>query len=397
MSAEHQEEMNRLQENTAMSRFLPVLRGELRNLHSIVGKRKATSLERVGGTMVCVGAGPSLDTARPFLREARRAGVPVIAAAPAARALEWEVDVSVSVEPIGGARAVPPPGPLSCVALCSGADQWARADAWFTDYYPHNMTLARAMRAKPLWYPGNVGPAVVGLAASWGASRIILAGFDLAYTGGKAYAEGAPWAGTTLVDNGGSLKFEHVAERNQEHAASGASTIPDTHEAVYVPAWGGHGEATTTYDYYMQIESLMLMAQSLTSIELINATGGGAHVEGFTDIAWTDELAGRSHGALDGLAGLDTTTQDDLDAAIALIRTQHERIHFAALDEMEHDGVNGAWRNWLIGGGFPFASAMCLPDFVALTRNRKPASPDALKERYVVMQAVAQELGAWLG
>ena len=157
---------------------------------------------------------------------------------------------------------------------------------------PQFTPLASLIQAKGLAVCGSVSTLAFSLAQRLGCSPIVLVGQDLAYTGGQAYATGTPYEGSRvkLSPDGKSLEHERSAALL---AANGK--LAETEPLQPVTAWGGHGTVHSTIGFSAVRNWLELAAEVLAhdrpDQRVINATEGGAHVEGFAELTLAEVLA----------------------------------------------------------------------------------------------------------
>ena len=347
-----------------------------------------------GARAILVGAGPSLDDRREWVAEQRAAGALVVAVAPAGRAMGWEgVDVGVSVETVEQPGTVPPPGVRFVVDLGVSDAAWDRADGWFSGCYPYHMAICEALGVQPLLYPGNVGPAALALVLEWGFRDVVMVGFDLAYTGGRAYAEGAPWAATSAqVSEDGTIQLGHVEERHQAHDAAGSARIPAQHRGIERPAWDGSGTVYTTADYAMQADAMGRMARQHREAQVLNATGGGLAIEGIPSrrVSELPELAARAG----ELPALDNVPRADGGEQMRRRFTEEAaRFDDIVTDEMSMGGTQGMWRNILLGRGCPLLSQLVAIGIAQVRMVDGMTLPERLNATYEVMHAAARMAG----
>lgn len=343
-----------------------------------------------GSQAIVVGAGPSLDGAREWVAERREAGACVIAVAPAGRAMGWEgVDIGVSVETVEQPGTVPPLGSVRFVVDIGASDAaWDRADAWFTGYYPYHLAMCDALGAKPLHYPGNVGPAALAMALELGFWSVTLVGFDLAYTGGRAYAQGAPWEQTSVtVGEGGAIELDLPDARHAAHDAAGSSRIPARHRGIEAPAWGGVGTVYTTADYHMQAEAMGRLAASYAERRIENATEGGLSIAGIPDVRRADVL-GPAHRWRPSVF---PDVRDDGGERFRLqLLEEIARVDAIVTDEQHMGGTQGAWRNVMLAGGCPVLSQLIAIGMAQMRMVPGLGLPERLHGTLEVMRSAAR-------
>jgi hypothetical protein len=131
---------------------------------------------------------------------------------------------------------------------------------------------------------GSVANVAFGIARHLGASRLVLVGQDLAYTGGRAYAKGTVFEDMAVDVSGNTATIKNLEAKKR--IAQSCQQIDTTREQEHVEsvlAWGKKGRVPTTgaFNYFRFI--FQEWASLIRDAELINATEGGAHIEGFVD------------------------------------------------------------------------------------------------------------------
>lgn len=378
--------MERLRRNTAKWRLLPTVGLALRNLRTAAGKRAATVCDPSRGAAVLASAGPSLDHAIEPLKRVRST-VTLFAVNTAVGALLKNgivPDVIVSTEHVDIAKHADVGVAKHLVTVLGAAESvWARATHWVADPHPWTSWLMLAMGPRPLPHAGNVAPTAASLALEWGADPLILVGQDLGYSrDGQCYATGASWDKTRVEFNGDSMRFTHMPERQDAHRDAGVPGIPDVHETQEATAWGGLGTRLTAIEWVMQRDQLTAIAAGYAGRRLINATGGGIHIPG-----WTDQTLFDLRLALEPLAVPEcaVTTQAQVDAGLRVILEEAECADRIARDELDNEGRGGAWLD--VARGMPITTALCTPDWLSLQELKGMDPRAAIAARYSVVEA----------
>jgi len=122
--------------------------------------------------------------------------------------------------------------------------------------------------------------AAVSLAYAWGCDPIVLVGQDLAWTGGRVYADT-----DDRVRSDGRCDWSVAARAQHRHAP-----LPESYELHAVPGWGG-GPDVQTSDGFDVVASWLSSASGLVRSRLLNATGGGRHIPGWQDVPLDEVLA----------------------------------------------------------------------------------------------------------
>jgi hypothetical protein len=136
------------------------------------------------------------------------------------------------------------------------------------------------------------------LAVRWGCSPIVLVGADLAYPGGRVYG-----AGTGLDDRIGEDGRYRWGKRSSEAHRPG-NPLPEEDVLERVMAWGGRGEVLSTPQFRHIRHWLSAAADSFDGIRCINASSGGSHIPGWSDVPLDRVLSGMPCRVTDDMAGM---------------------------------------------------------------------------------------------
>jgi Protein of unknown function DUF115 len=157
---------------------------------------------------------------------------------------------------------------------------------------PQFTPLVSLGQANGLAVCGSVSTLAFSLAQRLGCSPIVLVGQDLAYTDGQAYATGTPYEGSRVKLSADGESLEH--ERSATLKAANGKLI-EKEPLQRVTAWGGQGTVHSTIGFSAVRNWLELAAEVLAhdrpEQRLINASEGGAHVEGFQELTLAEVLA----------------------------------------------------------------------------------------------------------
>jgi Protein of unknown function DUF115 len=157
---------------------------------------------------------------------------------------------------------------------------------------PQFTPLVGLGQAKGLAVCGSVSTLAFSLAQRLGCSPIVLVGQDLAYTDGHAYASGTPYEGSRVKLGADGETLEH--ERSAALRAANGKLI-EKEPLQRVTAWGGRGSVHSTIGFSAVRNWLELAAEVLDhdrpDQRVINATEGGARIEGFEERTLADVLA----------------------------------------------------------------------------------------------------------
>jgi hypothetical protein len=138
---------------------------------------------------------------------------------------------------------------------------------------------------------GSVSTLAFSLAQRLGCSPIVFVGQDLAYTGGEAYAPGTPYEGSRVRLSSDGQSLEHL--RSETLKATNAK-MAEREPLREVVAWGGQGRVHSTIGFSAMRSWLELASEVLgrdcPQQRLINATEGGARINGFEELTLDEVL-----------------------------------------------------------------------------------------------------------
>jgi hypothetical protein len=143
---------------------------------------------------------------------------------------------------------------------------------------------------------GSVSTLAFSLAERLGCSPIVFVGQDLAYTDGKAYAPGTPYRDSRVRVSADGQSLEHDwCETLKNTHNQGVNKMQEREPLREVTAWGGTGRAVSTIGFsavreWLEAASRVLAAER-PETRLVNATEGGARIEGFEELTLSDLLA----------------------------------------------------------------------------------------------------------
>jgi Protein of unknown function DUF115 len=143
---------------------------------------------------------------------------------------------------------------------------------------------------------GSVSTLAFSLAERLGCSPIVFVGQDLAYTDGKAYASGTPYQDSRVrvAADGRTLEHDWCQTLKNTHN-HGPNKMQEREPLCEVAAWGGQGTAMSTLGFSAVRDWLeaafRVLSRERPEIRLINATEGGARIEGFEECRLADLLA----------------------------------------------------------------------------------------------------------
>lgn len=137
---------------------------------------------------------------------------------------------------------------------------------WLDSNFPFAGLNQDVLGVEGLPIGGSCTTAAMLMAEAFGCSKIILVGQDLANTGGKRAAEGV------LAD-----KLADLEPFNTVKAWGSGDMIPDTAQWLHARSWFEH--------------RALRCKQHSHWVDLINATDGGSHIDGFAEITLAQVLS----------------------------------------------------------------------------------------------------------
>lgn len=246
-----------------------------------------------------VAAGPSLDRNGHLLGEARKRGTvfSVNTAAPAVVGHAGNIDVLVSIEALDVTEKLKAvAGKVDLLALDRGADASSfdvcgHNIVTFAQAHPGLRSLWDAMGVASISYGASVATAAFALAHALGADPIVLVGQDLAFAGEQSYATGTGREGWKVRRVGDVVHVDYDDATLALFAEKGLAVPTKGQPCMDVPGWGG-GEVVCTYDMALFRRWFEGAGRALAGKRrLINATEGGARIEGFEERTLEDVLA----------------------------------------------------------------------------------------------------------
>lgn len=145
----------------------------------------------------------------------------------------------------------------------------------------------------------SVANATFSVARLLGCDPIILVGQDLAYTEGRVYAAETVFGDLTFHESSGAntgtvTDPRGIKQRILDESGADVKEFWAERYVNKVKSWDGQGEVTTSSDFNLFREWFQEMAVHLTRAEgmtLINATEGGAYIDGFEHLTLKEALA----------------------------------------------------------------------------------------------------------
>ncbi|MEM6962158.1 MAG: 6-hydroxymethylpterin diphosphokinase MptE-like protein [Myxococcota bacterium] len=239
-----------------------------------------------GSAAFIVAAGPSLDKNGSLLFEASKKGAifAVNTSAPVVKHYGAEIDCLVSIEAMRAADQMHGTEPR-CIALDFTAhpasfEVPSETKIAFAQDHPAFAPLATKLGLRRMRYGASVATAAVSLAWHLGADPIVVVGQDLAFTGGRVYATGTGREAATATVNGEILTVEYGLDGFFE--AHGVKPPSKHQPRQTVAAWGG-GMVESAFDLSLFRRWFEGLAHFSKDVRFINATEGGARIEGWEE------------------------------------------------------------------------------------------------------------------
>ncbi len=373
LSEEERKAIDQIRANTVRYRIKHVIGNTVRNLASVPGKLAATRVRQPlrDRPAVIVAAGPSLDKQVGLLKERADdlAILCVNTAAPVLKSHGLRPDVVVSIEGVDVSGQMDPMGTDHiAVDISAHVNSFAKADMWLASYSPHNGTLCSALNSCPIDYGCSVATTAFSLACEWGANPIMLIGQDLAYTDGRAYAEGTQWEATEVTHENGKLRFSEIPGKVAWQNASGIPRPPPLRDAFPVDGWNGDTVLTTT-EMVQQLQWYNRRARGAGYRRFINCTEGGAHIPGFLHIPFREALGHvpQWHGET-WYDDWEVVTQAEVDNAYDILRAEGEAA-VKLSDHMLHGELDMPWKRLV--KGVPFVDGLVMGQVLQLQHDNE--------------------------
>lgn len=243
-----------------------------------------------GRTVLCVGAGPSLEKNGEHVAIAREKGIPIFAVNASDSVLRsYGIDPDVVVmresleldDQVRASRA-------RCLVLDVGVspttwdaarDHETAEARWFVPTYPRHIQACRRLGVRPMYGGTSAMTSAVSLAFTWGAAKVIACGIDLAGSpDGRVYHPKAPRGQARAVasTSEGLYKWTGDDQDKERSERSGQRPQPSEVGFEWIPSddWSELLPCLPTWQN--QREWLSTEAKRrLGKVECINATEGG--------------------------------------------------------------------------------------------------------------------------
>ena len=230
-----------------------------------------------------VGAGPSLDKNRELLQHGGGVVVRINAASKAATGHSTlcvesnDLTAKLSEDGVQFMALTSPPHVLRC-RYERLRPIWCGEIAWIAEQITGIPRLAMS---------GSGSTAACSLARRWGCDPIVLVGHDLAFTDGKVYASSTGHRDSIEEDG------RYVWGTTSARMPRPNNPLPEAEELQDQPAWGGDGTVKVGAVHYGVRQWLTVFAAHPGHPRCINATEGGARIDGWEEMRLRD-LYGQS-------------------------------------------------------------------------------------------------------
>lgn len=289
-------------ENTYQLRARVWVDDVLTNLKTIAGTVPFVGLMRKfeGVPAFIVGAGPSLDKNVALLNEAKKKGI-VIAVNSSARALARngvEPQVLACIESHDSSHLLAQLPYIDRVvrafSICAAPKILETGKGPLLPIHEGlpqlEAPLRELMHVPGLAVCGSVSTAAFSLAEALGCNPIVFVGQDLAYTSGRTHAGGTWWE-----DSRATAAKDGTVELSWSEALKKVGHRHEKEPMTEVPAWGGKGTALSGSSFtgiriWLEAAAALIHDRN-PSLRLVNATEGGARVEGFEERTLAEVLA----------------------------------------------------------------------------------------------------------
>lgn len=310
---------------TLSERLPGIVEAVVRNVPRARGASSVGQVGRVleGQTAFVISAGPSLDRNRHLLREAARKGVILATgtAIPVLRAEGVPADVLVVIDPVWKTEDIAgSESGVRALAVDLGADARVHAfDVPRVVYSQFGYASGFEAPEAPVGmvYGASVATACVSLADALGAANVVLLGQDCAHTGGRSYARGLGRDDFLVQVEARSVRYLYP-DWIWERVARGAARAPlERVQRLDVPAWNSEGMVVTTADLETFRQWFVQWARLRPGPRRINATEGGARIEGWDSLPLAGVLEGLPDRSVELAAAMAAAPRLPIDAMLA--------------------------------------------------------------------------------
>ena len=176
-------------------------------------------------------------------------------------------------------------GPRFKHTFCFNAN--TQVDRWVSELFGDTTFISSG---------GSISLDCVFIAMHWKCKEIILVGQDLSFADGKQYSDHSAnsEARVNVPDKVGFIKYSNISEEyERQFIIRGTTSIDRLEKVIKLPGYYG-GEVVTRQDYaqfHNDFEKSALIENAKPNpIRLINATEGGAYIQGFEHIPLAEAI-----------------------------------------------------------------------------------------------------------
>ncbi|MEM1418581.1 MAG: 6-hydroxymethylpterin diphosphokinase MptE-like protein, partial [Myxococcota bacterium] len=336
-----------VQFNTLMYRTPLSAQQLAENVRRLAGTIKIAGLARPleGKPAFIVSAGPSLDRNVHLVADAAKRGA-VFAVNTAAKAVEHAgapVDVLCALE------SLPHGHQLAVKAKSLLLDLSTHATSFDAEVEPKLVGfgaaggehVARHLPMPRFESAGNVANLALRACLLWGADPIVVLGQDCAFPDGRLYASHGGRDMWRARVEGEVVHFE-VEEAIWKLFSDHDIPPPRQSPALELPAWGGAGTVTSSPVFANVAKYLHIISRGeAQGRTLIDATEGGARIEGWTERRLEDvlaELPERAHGLHEAFEVAPRFSQEEVDRARRSLKGELLAVEKAAAQCVQKTG-----------------------------------------------------------
>lgn len=259
-----------------------------------------------------VGNGPSLAKNKRHIEEASKRGI-VFAVNGATKVVTHHIQVCVESNDIRH-KLNPDPAALKAYSMICDPRVMAHGGGTLAPIWAGELSilLEQLTGWERLWTSGSGSVTAMSLAMRLGCHPIVLVGQDLAWTDNKIYSD----SGTVRFE-GHDAKLNWVAPEHDR-----ADPLPASIDVREVPGWGG-GMVKSSPNFEGVRMFLQNMCRHLPSeYRVVNATEGGARIEGWSEERLEDVVAGLKPRGRIGLHGAKPLPKEQVIAWLELLQKQ---------------------------------------------------------------------------
>ncbi|MEO0326548.1 MAG: 6-hydroxymethylpterin diphosphokinase MptE-like protein, partial [Myxococcota bacterium] len=348
-----------------------------------------------------VSAGPSLDGNVHLVAEAAKRGA-VFAVNTAAKAVEHAggtVDVLCALESLPHAHQLAVSAKALLLDLSTHEASFeAKVEPKLVGFgAAGGEHVARHLPMPRFESAGNVANLALRACLLWGADPIVLLGQDCAFPGGRLYASHCGRDMWRARVEGDAVHFEvdeDVWRLFSEHDIPAPRRSP----ALSLPAWGNAEGRVDSAPAFANVAKYLHLVKEREARErrLINATEGGAHIEGWEETPLTtvlEELPERDHGLHEAIGGAPRFTEAEVAKARRGLKSELQAVEQAASRCLQRSGAardRASQRLRAAAVKAPLVNGYASGELLELRRD---APKDRGRRTFQVIQRAARLLG----